>query len=176
MIKTLLFIMLLSTLFVNLQAYNQKDLEKLLSYQYCPGGDLSKASLSKANLAGADLSEVNLAGAELSEANLQNSFLTGANLQNANLSKANLSGSQLSNAKLIGANLSGSDLSNADFSESDLTNANLKGAKDSEVKFTDTLFSNTIMPDGSKFSGYMGRTQLRQNDMDLNQTTGIGSE
>jgi uncharacterized protein YjbI with pentapeptide repeats len=97
-------------------AFNQADLDKLLSTKECQWCDLHNADLSGAKLAGAQLSGANLSGArlpgaDLSGANLSSTYLrnadfSGANLSNVYLDKANLTGAEIKDANLSGANLS----------------------------------------------------------------------
>jgi uncharacterized protein YjbI with pentapeptide repeats len=106
-------------------AFNQADLTKLQSTNYCKDCDLSQAVLTGVNLTNADLERANLTGADLTGANLVGADLEKANLGTANLSDANLLGADLEKANLMGANL---------------TNANLMGAE----------LEKATMPDGSK--------------------------
>ncbi|MEV0368173.1 pentapeptide repeat-containing protein [Nocardia fusca] len=102
------------------------------------GVDLSKAVLSRADLANADLTEADFSFAQLTGANLAEANLTGASLWyaqflSANLAEANLTGAhflaaKLAGAILAGANLAGADLFAADLSEAKLTEADLTGA------------------------------------------------
>ena len=82
-------------------AFEQRDLDKILSKNEfnlieCKKCDLSRANLKGINLSGATLDYANLSGADLKEANLKK-----ANLIYANLSGVNLSGADLTNANLI---------------------------------------------------------------------------
>ncbi len=88
-------------------AFDQANLNRLLSERACAGCDLRHAPLARSNLSGTDLS-----GADCSAANF-----SGANLSGADLSDANLSGAILSNADLSGANLTGANVSGAIWSD-----------------------------------------------------------
>ena len=79
--------------------------------------------------------------------------LSRANLRYVTLKEANLSRANLVKASLINANLSGADLSDADMRGTNLkgaklNNTSLKGARLVNPGINETLFCNTIMPDG----------------------------
>jgi uncharacterized protein YjbI with pentapeptide repeats len=126
------------------QAYEAKDLERVLKGEDCPGCDLSGAdlfarNLANINLSGANLSRAklsfaslksgNLSRADLSGAELMSSFLFGTNLTQANLSHADLNGAYLHQANLEGAILAGADLSRGHLFDANLKGADLKKAK-----------------------------------------------
>ncbi len=64
-------------------AYDRADMDKLRQTNVCPGCNLSRANLHKAELA-----KANLHGADLVEANLSEAKLDGTNLAQADLSGA----------------------------------------------------------------------------------------
>ncbi len=103
-IPLLIFILILHVFPVN--AFNEKDLEKLKSTKECVKCDLRRANLSESNLKGANLEEANLGRANLTDADL-----SGANLTNADLRRADIFDSDLTGANLKGAKLSVGGLS-----------------------------------------------------------------
>lgn len=125
--------------------------------------DLSRVDLRNANLIGANLSGADLWGANLSWAHLNGANLRTTNLARATLSWADLPMTSLHEADLYGAILKGADLREADLRKADLdeanlwradlTEANLKDAKIADANLTDTIFENTILPDGTVWTG-----------------------
>ncbi len=103
----------------------------------CPGCDLSKVNLKRADLTGA-----NLAGANLSSANLHGAILTDANLAGANLEKANINRAIIRRANLRGANLSEAMLYEARLDRADLAGARLQGAFGSRCQMIRADVSN----------------------------------
>ena len=93
-------------------------------------------------------SGTNLREANFSGASLRGAVMDFANLREANLSGANLDGANFEGACLIDAILANTDITGCGFVGADLTNANLTGAKGGFMG-KDTIFNNTIMPDGS---------------------------
>ena len=91
----------------------QKNFQRLISSNGCPGCDLAGAVLTRVNLSGADLSGANLAGAKLNLADLSGANLSGANLQGASLGGVDLAGADLTGANLTGAVLQGAYLKGA---------------------------------------------------------------
>ena len=69
-------------------AFNQADVERLVSTRQCPNCDLSEANLRGADLTGANLTGAILNRARLYKANLTGAILTGANLNGAGLADA----------------------------------------------------------------------------------------
>jgi uncharacterized protein YjbI with pentapeptide repeats len=126
-------------------AFNQKNLDNLLTTRRCEWCDLTNADLSKEDLPRARLSSANLSGANLSDANLSDANLANANLSNANLSGANLSGAFLRGALMKGANLSRANLHNAT-----LDKANLQGADLTDADLTKASLSDTIWVTGRR--------------------------
>lgn len=141
--RNLIIITLFACVIVNINAYNQDAYDKLKKNNQCSQGDLSEANLKSALLAKAILFETNLKGADLSHANI-----TEADLSYTNLAKANLSNSILTNANLSGAVLTDVNLTGAYLYKTDLTGADCSGAK-----FDQAFFDETIMPNGSKYTG-----------------------
>ncbi len=97
-------------------AFQQKDLDKLLTTRQCEWcdlrrADLSGSKLSGARLGGAALSNANLSNADLSGANMRSTYMYGANLTGANLSRAKLDKANLREAELSGVNLLDASLS-----------------------------------------------------------------
>ena len=110
-----------------------KAVDRLREENACPGCDLHKAELMKADLRGADLRKADLSGAnlfqaDLSEAQLEKAMLRHANLLQVDLRKANLRGADLSEARLTGAKLQGADLTGAKLEDTKLKGAQLSGA------------------------------------------------
>ncbi len=95
----------IGVVFGTVSAYDEADLQKLVTTGGCVKCDLSGAVLIHWNLSGADLS-----GANLTSANLTDAYLAGANLANANLSKAILTSTSLAGANLLRAKLGGANL------------------------------------------------------------------
>ncbi len=96
----------------------------------------------------ADLSSADIRMANLSDANLSGASLTGTNLTGADLSRANLTRGDLREANLTKANLSRANLTRAY-----LTGANLTGANLNRANLTETIFKDTALPDGRKWTG-----------------------
>ena len=95
-------------------------------------------------------SQINLKNVNLQKKNLVGADLRGANLINANLTQTDLAMTNLDGANLTGANLTGANLSEATLGNVDLTSANLTGAIITPwFTFPETIYVNTIMPDGS---------------------------
>jgi uncharacterized protein YjbI with pentapeptide repeats len=94
------------------QAFEAKDLERVLKGGNCPGCDLSGADLFARNLA-----NINLSGANLSRAKLSLASLKGTILSRADLSRADLASSFLFGAELKQANLSQAILDGAYFTK-----------------------------------------------------------
>ena len=82
----------------NIYAYKQADLDRLLSTNSCPNGNLTDAPLQDANL-----KDANLQGAKLQGANLNNAHFANANLDHANLFGASLRGTNFTSAILVTA-------------------------------------------------------------------------
>ncbi|MEM7593746.1 MAG: pentapeptide repeat-containing protein [Cyanobacteria bacterium P01_A01_bin.83] len=98
-----------------------------------------------------DFSGANLSGANLSGTNLSWAMIEFANLREANLSGANLDGVNFEGTCLIDAILTDANITGCSFPGADLTGANLTGARGG-FGGKDTIFNNTIMPDGSVLS------------------------
>ncbi len=160
-----MFLLILESLLtLPAQAFNQQELETVLSGKDCVGCDLSGAdlvardlsnivlrnsNLSQAKLGFANLKNADLSGANLSGAELFSAFLYSANLRKANLQGAVLMDSYLHKADLGGANLSGADLSRAflfdtNLKKTDLNKANFQGSTLSGANFSETNLSNTL--------------------------------
>ena len=124
-----------------------------VAYSSFVGADLSRATMTGANLRDANLTRAILEGANLAGADLTNADLSGANLSGADLTDASLTGAvaspwtlgfdrrdwtarggvitipgSLSLWTLRGADLSYTDLSGKDLSGIDLSEADLRGA------------------------------------------------
>lgn len=107
----------------------------------------------------------------LMDGSLAGAFLAGANLKGAYLSEADLErcdlqGVVLHGAKLNGVNLACTKLSDANLEEAELIDANLKGAtlqrtvlRGARVSIDQLIQAHsmrfTIMPDNTKYSGYL---------------------
>ena len=129
-------------------AYEERDLQRLLEKNACPGCDLTAADLSRRVLQHADLRAANLTGARLIRANLH-----GANLARARLVAAQLNGVDLSFANLSGANLSRAILRGDVYligfydERSDLRGADLRGANFSSASFYNVRLEGAIVDD-----------------------------
>ena len=95
------------------------------SLTWMEGTDLSRATLTDANLAGVALVEALLPGAILRRANLEGADLSGAHLANANLRYAKLRGANLTGTSMDGADLFGADLTGVYFSGSEFATTGL---------------------------------------------------
>ena len=152
----LIFILLTGVVFSHWTlAYEDRDLQRLLEKNACPGCDLTGADLSRRVLQHADLRAANLTGVRLVQANLHQANLAGARLVAAqltgvDLSFANLSGADFRRAFLRGdvyligfyderPDLRGADLRGANFSSALFYNVRLEGA---------IIDDATIMPNG----------------------------
>lgn len=85
--------------------------------------DLSRTTLTGADLHGAHLERADLGEAVLSKAYLRGADLRGTDLHAALLSSAYLVEAELSGADLVSANLSGADLREANLSGADISRA-----------------------------------------------------
>jgi len=83
------------------------------NYLICPGVNLEKKMLTRADLKRANLKNANLQRANLTRAELQEAILAGANLMNANLDGADLTDADLRGADLRGTTFDGATLTNA---------------------------------------------------------------
>lgn len=155
--------------------YNPADLNRLLSTNSCPHGDLSAADLSAANLADADLTNANLTrailtyaslfeadltDADLSSADLTNAYLGSAFLTRANLTCASLWGAYLTNAFLSSAELSSAELSYANLFAVKLTNADLSGADLSHAYLHFADLSNADLTNADLFGAELPYANL----------------
>jgi hypothetical protein len=146
---------------IQLFAYDSRDLQRLLTTNRCPGGDLSNADLSGKDLKGANLRKANLNTTNLTGANLKNADLKGAILSNANLQGVNLKSADLKHANFHNANLNEADLRhadlkfaflghatlvNADLRRANLSFANLQDADLSGVNLEGAITHHTIFP------------------------------
>lgn len=66
---------------INLAAYDQASVERMLRTRRCPGCDLYRATLYRTDLTGVDLRGATLAYADLRQATLYKADLTGADLR-----------------------------------------------------------------------------------------------
>jgi tRNA A37 threonylcarbamoyladenosine biosynthesis protein TsaE len=92
------------------------------------GEDFSRIQLSRADLSKAQLAEVRLQGADLSGA-----LLVDADLRGADLTDANLAGADLAGANLTGAILTGADLRLAELDRAVLTDVELSKAQFEDI-------------------------------------------
>jgi hypothetical protein len=97
--------------------------------KFARGEDFSRIRLSRADLSKAQLAEVRLQGADLSGALLVDANLRGADLTDANLADADLTGANLADAILTGA-----DLRRAELDRAVLTDAELDEAQFEEMR------------------------------------------
>ncbi|WP_017324757.1 pentapeptide repeat-containing protein [Synechococcus sp. PCC 7336] len=114
------------------------------------------AHLGRATFTAADLASADLRGADLEQMQLQASCLTDANLVRANLNQADLSSSSLCGTNLKQAFLSRADLTDANLQQTNLTLANLSlanlvGADLSAAKLEQTIFSDALYSDATRF-------------------------
>ena len=149
-------------------AFDQNDLDTLLSTGDCVGCDLSNISstqLTANELQGANLSDANLSGADLSGFELFDNDFSNANLSGVNLSNAILVSNDFTSTNLSNANLTGietglansfelANASNATFSGASFfnivsfINANLQNAN-----FDNTVFDEITSFDGADLTG-----------------------
>ena len=131
------------------------------------GAVMTAAWLNNADATGAVFDQANLRGAALSSTTLQSASLVGANLNavtmicfvDAEIDEDGCAGrTNLVDADLSGAKFKGAQIWSADFTGANLSGADFRGAafddgQDSEFReeaiFTDAIFCNTTMPDGS---------------------------
>jgi hypothetical protein len=111
---------------------------------YLAGANLSGAYLPVATLNGANLGGTNLAAAYMTAAYLKNAYMAYTALFYANLQTADLTGAYLYGAQLGGSNLTDTVLDNANMS-----NAVMKYARGIPKFNVNTIWSNTICPDGT---------------------------
>jgi uncharacterized protein YjbI with pentapeptide repeats len=116
--------------------------------------DLSWADLGGATFRGADLSAANLRGAHLFRAFLREADLRGADLSEADLRgaqviEANLSGANLSGARLTEANLSGSRLIETNLHRANLDGTHLRGADLSGARLSSAILIGTILEEAN---------------------------
>ena len=119
-------------------SYSESDLSKLLSTGSCPGGDLTGADLSKA-----DISEGDLSGAKLNKANLTDTMFFLTDLSGANLTDViGLTADQLAIADNIQSIIiPGYDMSGWVLRQLDFTKANLKGVNFSKAQLNVVNFT-----------------------------------
>ena len=98
-----LCLILIGSAFVEVGAFDTRDLEKLNATGMCKSCNLIRANLAGVNLSDGKLIRVNLRKADLTGTNLSRSNLSGAYLREANLTNANLSKADLTGAILTGA-------------------------------------------------------------------------
>jgi uncharacterized protein YjbI with pentapeptide repeats len=158
---SLVLLTLESLLTLPAPAFNDKDLDTVLSGKDCVGCDLSGADLFARDLSNIVLRSSNLSKAKLSFASLKNADLSGANLSgaelgwtflfSANLSQANLQGAVLTGSYLHQANLEGANLSGADLNKANLERSTVSGANFSETNLSNTLFNETLYDQSTLF-------------------------
>jgi uncharacterized protein YjbI with pentapeptide repeats len=95
-------------------------------------------------VAGRNLSSRDLRDAVLVRGDLSSCILTNTDFSLSFLIEANLSNANLTDARLFGV-----DLTSANLSGSDLTRANLRTATTDSTDFTNAIFKDTVMPDGT---------------------------
>lgn len=120
---------------------------------------LTRARLVDAILDGADLRQARLAEATLAAARLVQTWLDHAQLGGANLSGATIIESSFYQAAMRDADLSGAWINRSDLFDADLARANLSAATISSsrlqsaildgARLDGTVFTATIMPDGT---------------------------
>lgn len=101
------------------------------------------------DLHGTNLASVDLQGANFSSANLSNTVCTLTIFEQANFGGANLFKASCSQADFLQASLTNANLQQVNFNSADLTSASLRNSTTNGATFIGTIFSNTIMPDGS---------------------------
>lgn len=137
-------IMFFGIMNLQLAAYEAQDLERLLTTNRCPGGDLRNTDLSGHDLEKANLVKADLSGANLSNVNLKDANLNGAILERVNLTGAVLQDAKLSHTILKGANFKGADLRGADLKFADLDRASFRNA---DLRKADLSFANLVYTD-----------------------------
>jgi uncharacterized protein YjbI with pentapeptide repeats len=101
------------------------------------------------DLHGTNLASVDLEGANFSSANLSNTVCTLTIFEQANFGGANLLKANCTQADFFQASLTNANLSQVNFNSADLIDASLRNSTTNGATFIGTIFSNTIMPDGS---------------------------
>ena len=131
-------------------AYEERDLQRLLEKNTCPGCDLTGADLSRRALQHADLRAANLTGVRLVQANLHQANLAGARLVDAQMTGVDLSFANLRGADLRRVFLRG-DLYLIGFHDErpDLRGADLRGANFSSASFYNVRLENAILDDAT---------------------------
>lgn len=129
------------------------------------GANLSNMCAHDANLSGAIfvdalmksicLPNANLTQAHLVRSNLTSANLYGVNLTQANLSEANLCGAFLQRAILIKTNLSQADLSEADIYGISVWDLKLDGAKQLDLRITETVHEPKITVDNLEVAQFI---------------------
>lgn len=124
------------------------------------GADLEDANFNSSVLTNANLKGANLKGATLYEANLSFTNLSGANLESSDLTEANLTGANLRNADLLSANLHGTNLTSVDIEYVDFQYANLTSAILDFDNVSDSLWLDTMCPDGTSSNSHISSAGL----------------
>lgn len=127
-------------------------------------GRLGDLELRQASFAGATLAKTDLGGARLNDADFSAATLTGSYFYKASLIRAKLTGASAEDSNFTGAVLRGADLSSANFHDTDFQGANLESAQLTNATMTHvrlsranlrnaettgTVFTESLMPDGS---------------------------
>jgi uncharacterized protein YjbI with pentapeptide repeats len=122
--------------------------------------DFSQSNMSLCDLNDALLTDCNFSSVNLQGASLQTAVFKNCNLSNANLTSLDGHSVDFSDSNLTNATISGNVqyskfkmciLNGSDFSSSDLSNADLTGAIGFDPNaYSNVIYSNTTLPDGSK--------------------------
>ena len=143
-------------------AYEERDLQRLLEKNACPGCDLTGVDLSRRPLQYADLRAANLTGVRLVQANLHQANLAGARLVAAQLTGVDLSFANLSGADFRRAFLRGDVYLIGFYDERpDLRGADLRGANFSSALFYKVRLEGAIIDDATIMpNGFPQRQQV----------------
>jgi len=116
------------------------------------GAILRDADLRNSLLNGTDFHSADLENSDLGDADLQHAVLMSANLHNTNFSRANLQHANLSNAIFSGTDLTHANLAHAIIRSAYLRDVNLRSANLCCAQLVGVLVSNTVLPDGTKWT------------------------
>ncbi|MBP2228631.1 uncharacterized protein YjbI with pentapeptide repeats [Azospirillum agricola] len=154
------------SLIVNLSMVDMKGIELIktsLKKSSVYGSNMEIMSIIYGDFSNSFLLRVRIAGSMLSytkftKCNINMSCLSRSNFTECDFSESSMIGAKLEDISLYGANLTDSKLGKVVFNGVILTNANLTradmtGATINNVKFDGAVFSDTILPNGRKWTG-----------------------
>lgn len=128
------------------------------------GARLGDLELRQAKFPGATLVKADLGGARLNDADFTSAVLTGSYFYQASLIRANFAKASAEDTNFTGAVLRDADLSAANFHDTDFQGANLESARLTDTRLTHvrlsranlrnadttgTVFTDSLMPDGT---------------------------